>query len=116
VLRASQDNPAYRNLPTDDVRTGENYLDGQRIIYRDGLVESHAMAAIKPPTRRIKDKDAPDGFKYVPCDVVPIQKIGNADGPGKISVFDLMAMLLTDREWAEIGIKLFKRLQKMQNI
>ncbi len=111
VLRASQDNPNYKDLPIDDKITGENFLDGQRIIYRDGLVESHAMAATEIPNRKVKDKNAPDGFRFVPCETVPLNKIGEADGPGKIAIYDLMKLLYTDEEWDKMGRDLYKRLK-----
>lgn len=114
VLRASKDNPNYKDLPANDKKTGENFLDGQRIIYRDGLVESHAMAATEKPTRKVKDKDAPNGVKFVPCETVPLNKIGEADGPGKISIYDLMVLLLTDTEWKCLGTVMFERLQELQ--
>ena len=114
VLRASQDNPNYKDLPVNDIPTGENFLDGQRIIYRDGLVESHAMAATTLPERKVKHKDNPDGFRFVQCETVPLNKIVKTDGPGKISIYDLMALLLTDDEWTTIGCLLFERLIGIQ--
>ncbi len=114
VLRASQDNPNYSSLPQADIQTGANFLDSQRIIYRDGLTQSHVMAATDVPMRKVKDKDAPGGSKFVPCKMITLKDLGKtADGPGKISIFDAMSMLLDEDELTQIVDLMIKRISEM---
>lgn len=105
VIRASSDNPAYGNLP-NGIASGANMLDAQRIRYRDGAVESTLAAANITPTRKTKTG-------YVPCEMVPLKDMDRTyDGPGKAAIFDAILTLLTKKELATLGRKLYLRILK----
>lgn len=110
VLRASADNPDYSGLPENDIKTGANFLDGQRVIYRDGCTESHVFVTTQIPKRKIKV----DGNNvYVDCKMITLKELGKtADGPGKVALFDAMAAYLTDEELTDIAKKISERIQK----
>ena len=96
ILRASPDNPNFSGLPKDDVLTGENFLDGQRIIYSDGPVKSFASTIDAPPQRKTKE-----GF--VDCEIISLKELGKTfDAPGKAALLDVLAKYLTNKEASEI--------------
>lgn len=108
VLRASPDNPNFSGLPKDDVLTGENFLDGQRIIYSDGPVKSFASTIDAPPQRKIKD-----GF--VDCETISLKELGKTvDAPGKAALLDVLATYLTDDEASELLIVIAERIYNEQ--
>lgn len=104
VIRASHDNPKHSGVP-EGVLTGKNYLDGQRVVYRDNLPDSLAVAVKEPPKRK-------DGEKFYPCDMVAMSKIGESlDGPGKAAIFDAFAHLLP-RELDKMAKMLYLKLNQ----
>lgn len=110
ILRASADNPNYSQLPQNDIKTGANFLDSQRIIYRDGATESHVMTATQIPKRKVKI-NGEDTF--VDCKLISLKELGQtADGPGKVALFDAISKFLTDRELTEIVKKIAARIPK----
>ncbi len=110
ILRASSDNPNYSGLPQNDVKTGANFLDSQRIIYRDGATESHVSAATELPKRKIKINGEES---FVDCKLISFKELGQtADGPGKVALFDAIAKYLTNEELAEMVNKISERIAK----
>lgn len=109
VLRASSDNPNYSGLP-DGFKTGANFLDGQRIIYRDGLPENYVSVVTETPKRKIKINGEET---FIQCKMISLKELGQtADGPGKAAIFDAMAKYLTEEELSEIVEKVEKHIRR----
>jgi len=99
IIRASYDNPKYNGVPKG-IPTGTNYLDAQRIFYRDTPPESQVAAVDEPPMREISKGN------FVPCNMVPVSSFAsNLDGAGKAALLDALASFLP-----EALDDLFKRL------
>lgn len=107
VLRASFDNPNFSGMPEGKV-VGENYLDGQRIIYRDGAVKSTVSVSETAPKRKTKN-----GF--IDCETISLKELGQTvDAPGKAALLDVLAKYLTDEEASEILNVIAERIYNEQ--
>lgn len=106
VIRASADNPKYSKLPGGYL-TGKNYLDGQRVLYRDSVPESLATAIEKPPMMATK-------YGLTPCEMLTLSEIGESfDAPGKAAIFDALALFLPEL-LNVMGIMLYQKLSLNQ--